>query len=60
MEFEKYDSDRDGKISYSEFKDMLTSQGHTEVEIEALMAGYDVDKDGYLSFDEFKHFLNFS
>lgn len=60
LEFKRYDSNEDGRISFDEFKEMLATQGYAEKEIETLMTGYDVNKDGYLDFDEFKQFLNFS
>ena len=59
-EFTKYDMDKDGQLSYQEFKDMLISKGYSEHEIKTLMAGYDIEDCGYLHFDEFKQFLNFS
>ena len=58
-EFTKYDTDEDGRISFDEFKEMLTSQGYKNEEVETLMAGYDLNHDGFLDFDEFKMFLNF-
>ena len=59
-QFNRYDSDHDGRISCQEFQAMLSERGYTATEAEKLMAGYDLDHDGYLSFDEFKRFLNFS
>ena len=59
-EFQRYDTDGDGRISFDELEQMLKKQGYSDKDIQATMAGYDTNQDGLLDFNEFKKFLNMS
>ena len=62
--FGYFDTNRSGRISASEFKDIVRSLGYTasDEEIASLMSTYDYDGDGHMDFNEFlamaKHLKN--
>ena len=56
MQFENFDSNGDGQISFEEMKQGFATLGvpRTDVEIRELIAEHDViEKDGQISFNEF-------
>ncbi|MFI8190549.1 EF-hand domain-containing protein [Streptomyces sp. NPDC085946] len=60
-QFERIDTDGDGRITAAEFKTALAQGGDwhvTEAVAEAIIASRDLDGDKLLSFDEFWAHLN--
>ncbi|MGW1544793.1 EF-hand domain-containing protein [Streptomyces sp. NPDC002309] len=60
-QFERIDTDGDGRITAEEFKSALAQGGDwnvTEAVAEAVIASRDVNGDKLLSFDEFWAYLN--
>ncbi|CAO3680624.1 unnamed protein product [Rhizopus stolonifer] len=59
--FEKFDKNKDGKISKQELKDVMIGLGEklTEEEIEDMMKDADTNKDGHIDFEEFKQLIPF-
>ena len=53
------DADHDGRISYTQFCDMLSGQGYTDAEVKNLFPVMDTKEDGFLDFSEFRRYLNF-
>ncbi|XP_031260334.1 calmodulin-like protein 1 [Pistacia vera] len=53
--FDKFDSNKDGKISQSEYKVILTALGQENMiaEVPKIFQAIDQDKDGYIDFKEF-------
>lgn len=54
--FEKFDSDKDGKLSKEEIKNVLGEKDFQYVN--ELLKLVDMNKDGYLSFEEFKSLMD--
>ncbi|MFF9278529.1 EF-hand domain-containing protein [Streptomyces griseosporeus] len=60
-QFERIDTDGDGRITAAEFKTALAQGGDwnvTETVAEAIIASRDLDGDKQLSFEEFWAYLN--
>ncbi|GAA3218113.1 EF-hand domain-containing protein [Streptomyces sp. XM83C] len=60
-QFERIDTDGDGRITAAEFKTALAQGGDwnvTEAVAEAIIASRDLDGDKQLSFEEFWAYLN--
>ncbi|KAK3195777.1 hypothetical protein Dsin_027087 [Dipteronia sinensis] len=53
--FDKFDSDKDGKISQSEYKAILTAlgQGDKNGEVKKIFRVVDLNEDGFIDFKEF-------
>ncbi|KAK1439066.1 hypothetical protein QVD17_04881 [Tagetes erecta] len=57
--FNKFDSNRDGKISSTELGEALKALGSVSVEeVQTMMDELDTDRDGYISYEEFTDFYN--
>jgi len=56
--FQKYDADKSGSISFSEFRDLCTEFGYllSEEELNIAVKKLDTNGDGHLSYDEFVKF----
>lgn len=56
MCFEKFDSNGDGQISFTELKNLMDGLGDklTEQELKDMMTDADTNKDGFIDFEEFK------
>ncbi|KAI3813449.1 hypothetical protein L1987_18174 [Smallanthus sonchifolius] len=58
-EFNKFDSNGDGKISSNELGDALKTLGSVSPEeVKTMMDELDTDQDGYISYEEFTDFYN--
>ncbi|KAI9181009.1 hypothetical protein LWI28_010273 [Acer negundo] len=53
--FDRFDSDKDGKISQSEYKEILTAlgQGDMDREVKKIYGAVDLNGDGFIDFKEF-------
>lgn len=66
FQFNSIDSDRDGRIDYSEFKKLWTNtiasndssnQKYSDTQLKELFDRYDTDRTGYLERNEIKQLL---
>jgi Ca2+-binding EF-hand superfamily protein len=53
--FDMFDSDHDGKLTFSDIKNLMNTIGEkmTDQEIKLLIKAADLDKDGFINFQEF-------
>jgi len=51
--FESYDTEKDGKLTYSEFKNAMLKFNYSKKELNIMFKMLDIDGDGFIEYSEF-------